>query len=179
MLNKDNSIIPKIKKFQDNMKRIQKNTDDKIPELTISSQDPKQVNMPNRPIEDKAHNVKENLKAPKMGYKLLKALEVPEEELPTNNQPVEEIVEASVGGKTRFKTPPFLLTFEILNHKVHNFLVDSASSVNVMSLSVCKKINGQPKPTTWQVTQLDRTNVKVVGETEDVLICLSTNEKIC
>jgi len=27
---------------------------------------------------------------------LLKALEVPEEELPTNNQPVEEIVEASV-----------------------------------------------------------------------------------
>ena len=38
LLNKDNSIIPKIKKFQDNMKKIQKNnTDDKIPELTISS----------------------------------------------------------------------------------------------------------------------------------------------
>ena len=103
LLNKDNSIIPKSKKFQDNMKKIQKNNiDDKIPELTISSQDPKQVNMPTRPIEDKADNVKENLKAPKMGYELLKALEVPEEELPTNNQPVEEIVEASVGGKTRF-----------------------------------------------------------------------------
>ena len=42
LLNKDNSILPKIKKFQDNMKKIQKNnTDDKIPELTISSQDPK------------------------------------------------------------------------------------------------------------------------------------------
>ena len=80
---------------------------------------------------------------------MLKALEVPEEELPTNNQPLEEIVEASVGVKARFKTPPFLLTFEILNHNVHNFLVDLGSAVNVMPLSVNKKINGQPKPTTW------------------------------
>ena len=48
-----------------------------------------------------------------------------------------------------------------------------------MPLSVCKKINGQPKPTTWQVTQLDRTNVKVVGEMEDVLIRLSDNENMC
>ena len=86
---------------------------------------------------------------------MLKALEVPEEELPTNNQPVEEIVEASMGGKARFKTPPFLLTFEILNHKVNNYLVDSRSVVKVIPFSVCKKINGQPKPTTWQVTQLD------------------------
>ena len=79
------------------MKRIQKNnTDDEIPKLTISSQDPKQVK-----IEDKVDNVKEYLKAP----------EGPEEKLPTNNQPIEEIVKASVGGKTRFKTPPFLLTW--------------------------------------------------------------------
>ena len=42
LLNKYNSILPKIKKFQDNMKKIQKNNiADKIPELTISSQDPK------------------------------------------------------------------------------------------------------------------------------------------
>ena len=132
-----------------------------------------------RPIEDKADNIKENFKALEMAYELLKTLEVPEEELPTNNQLVEEIVEASVGGNTRFKTPPFLLTFEILNHKVHNCLVDSGSAVNVMPLSVCKKINGQTKPTTQQVTQLDKTNVKVVGEMEDVLIRLSANEKIC
>ena len=81
----------------------------------------------------------------------MKALEVPEEELPTNNQPIEEIVEASVGGKTRFKTPPFLLTLEILSHNVHNCLVDSRSLVNVMQLAVCKRINGQPKPTDWAV----------------------------
>ena len=128
--------------------------------------------MPIRPIEDKADNVKKNLKAPEMGYELLKSLEVPKEELPTNNQPIEEIVEASVGGKTRFKTPPFLLTLEILNHNVHNCLVDSGLSVNVMPLAVCKNINGQPKPTTWEFTQLDRTNLKVVGEMEDVMIRL-------
>ena len=68
MLNKDNSIIPKIKKFQDNMKKIQKNnTIEKIPKFTSTSQDSKQVNMPVKPIEDKFDNVKENLKAPKMG----------------------------------------------------------------------------------------------------------------
>ena len=86
---------------------------------------------------------------PQQKEKLLKALEVPEDELPTNNQPVEEIVEASVGGKARFKTPPFLLTFEILNHNVHNCLVESGSVVNFMPLLVYKKINAQPKPTTW------------------------------
>ena len=67
LVNKDNSILPKIKKLQENVKKLRKNnTNDKIPEPTISSQDPKQVNMPTKPIEDKAGNVKENLKAPKV-----------------------------------------------------------------------------------------------------------------
>ena len=97
---------------------------------------------------------------PQQKERLLKALEIPEEKLPTNSQPKEEeIGEVSVGGKPKCKTPPFLLTFEIFNHNVHNCLVDSGASVNVMPLSVCKKINGQPKPSTWQVIQLDRTNV--------------------
>ena len=48
-----------------------------------------------------------------------------------------------------------------------------------MPLLVYKKINGQPKPSTWQVIQLDRTTVKVIGEMEDVLIRLSANEKVC
>ena len=64
LINKDNSILPKIKKFQDNMKKIQKNnTAEKIVEFTISSQDPKQVNIPAKPIEYKVGNAKENLKA--------------------------------------------------------------------------------------------------------------------
>ena len=117
---------------------------------------------------------------PQQKEKLLKALEVPEENLPIDNEPEEEeIGEASVGGKSKCKTPPFLLTFEIFKDNMHNCLVESGESVNVMPLSVCKKINGQPKPSTWQVIQLDRTNVKVTGELEDVLIRLSSNEKVC
>ena len=64
----------------------------------------------------------------------------PEEEMPIENQPVEEEVEAI--GEQKARTPPFLLNLEMLNHKVHNCLVDSGSSVNVMPLAVCKKING-------------------------------------
>ena len=102
---------------------------------------------------------------------MLKALEVLEENLPTDNQPEEEeIGEASVGGKSKCKTPPFLLTFEFFNHNVHNCLVDSRASVNVMPLLVCKKINEQPKPSIWHIIQLDRIAVKVIGEMEDVLI---------
>ena len=48
-----------------------------------------------------------------------------------------------------------------------------------MPLSVCKQINGQPKPTTGQVLQLDKIAVKVIGEMEDVLIRLSTDERVC
>ena len=62
---------------------------------------------------------------------------------------------------------------------MHNCLVDSGASVKVMPLSVCKKINGQPKPKTSQVIQLDRSAVKVIGEMEDVLIRLSADERVC
>ena len=79
---------------------------------------------------------------PHQKEKLLKTLEVLEEEIPTNNQPEEEIGEASVGGKSKYKTPAFLLTFEIFNYNVHNCLVGSGESVNIMPWSVCKKING-------------------------------------
>lgn len=43
--------------------------------------------------------------------------------------------------------PPFMLTFEILNFNVHNFLVHSSVSINVMPLYVVKKIN-----TKWDKT---------------------------
>ena len=48
-----------------------------------------------------------------------------------------------------------------------------------MPLSVYKRINGQPKPSTWKVVQLDRKSVKVIGEMEDVLVRLSLNDKVC
>ena len=121
------------------------------------------------------------VKLPQQKERLLKALEASDERLPIDNRPEEEeeIGETTIGGKSKRKHPPFLLTFEIFNHNVHNFLVDSGASVNVMPISVCKRINGQPKPSTWRVVQLDRMNVKVIGEMEDVLVCLSPNSKVC
>ena len=62
---------------------------------------------------------------------------------------------------------------------MHNYLVDSGASANVMPLLVCKRINGQPKPFNGKIIQLDRTTMKVVGEMEDVLIRLSADERVC
>ena len=133
LVNKDNSILSKINKLQENVRKQPKNkVDTEVSKITITNQDPKKINMPVKPMEDQVGDGKENIKIP----------EEPEEELPTENQPMEEVVEAIGEEKTRFKTPPFLLTLEILNHKVHNCLVDSGSSGNVMPLAVCKKING-------------------------------------
>ena len=53
MIKEDRSILPKIKRLQENVKKIQKSTTaDKIPEFTITSQDPKQISIPVKPIEE-------------------------------------------------------------------------------------------------------------------------------
>ena len=70
----------------------------------------------------------------------------------------------------------FLLTFEIFNRNVHNCMVDSGASSNVMPLSV-QKLNAEVKPY-LKIIQLDRTNVKVIGELKNVLVRLSSNPKV-
>ena len=132
-------MLPKIKRLQKNVKKFQNSSSaNKILELTISSQNPRQINMPTNPNEEKINNVKSNLTEHKMDYdivedikrvrenislfemcnvpqqkeKILKALEVSEERLPTDNQQQEEeIGEPIMGGKPKSKNPPFLLTF--------------------------------------------------------------------
>ena len=61
---------------------------------------------------------------------------------------------------------------------MHNCLVDSGASCNVMPLSLCKNINGQPTPSSCKIIQLDRSAVKVIGEMKDVLIRLSADERV-
>lgn len=39
--------------------------------------------------------------------------------------------------------PPFLLTFEIFSYNVHNCLVNSGASMNVIILSIAKKVNAK------------------------------------
>ena len=85
---------------------------------------------------------------------------------------------ALIGRKSQSQTPPFLLTFDIFNRNVHNCLVDSGASSNVMPYSVCKKLNAQPHIFKTKTIQLDLSHVKVLGELKDVLIHLSSNSKV-
>jgi hypothetical protein len=79
---------------------------------------------------------------------------------------------------THKNVPPFLLTFEIFNRNVHNFMVDSGASSNMMPWSVCQKINAKVELSTLKIIQLDWTNVKVICELKNVLIRLSSNPKV-
>ena len=83
-----------------------------------------------------------------------------------------------IGRKSRSQTPPFLLTFEIFNQNVHNCLVDSRASSNVMPYSICKKLNAELQMSKIKIIQLDKSHVKVFGELKDVLIRLSSNSKV-
>jgi hypothetical protein len=71
--------------------------------------------------------------------------------------------------------PPFLLTFEVLNINLHNRLVDSGVSSNVISLAICNKLGVIPLKSDNHVIHLDRTQVKVMGELKDVMIWIVTH----
>ena len=47
-----------------------------------------------------------------------------------------------------------------------------------MSFSVCRRPNAKYTPCEKQITQLDRSNVKELGEIKDVLIRLASNPSI-
>ena len=71
-LKEDNSILPKIKKLQENMNKVKNITSTvKIHVFVISSQDPEKVNTPLNPTESKTDNVKKNLKEHEMGYDIV------------------------------------------------------------------------------------------------------------
>jgi len=73
---------------------------------------------------------------------------------------------------------PFLLTYEIFNFNVHNFLTDLGVSCNIMPFSVFQKIIVVSKMTKNRTIQLDRTYIKVKGEFKYVLIRLSSNRRV-
>ena len=57
-------------------------------------------------------------------------------------------------------------------------MVDSSASSNLMPLSVCQKINAKVQPSSLKIIQLDRTNVKVIGELKNVLVRLCSDPKV-
>ena len=86
---------------------------------------------------------------------------------------------ALIGGRSRSHTPPFLLTYEVFNKKLHNCLVDSGASSNILPKSICAKLNIQPKKFVVCIVQLDRSQVELIGELNQVTIRLSSNPKVC
>jgi hypothetical protein len=83
-----------------------------------------------------------------------------------------------IGDKYGSNTPPFLLTFDIFNINVHNYLVYLGASSNTMSYSMCKKLKIDPNNYSIQIVQLDRSNVKVLEEFKSILIRLSSNPNV-
>ena len=71
--------------------------------------------------------------------------------------------------------PPFLLMFEVFNRNLHNCLVDYGASSNVMPLAICNKLGVVPLKSDNHVIQLDRTQVKVMGELKYVMIRIATH----
>ena len=151
--------------MQENVKRQgDANVEDKKPKITTADQETEPVNEPVKIVEEQVGVNEGNTEE-------IKELK---KDITTENQSGEE-----GSWEEKAKTPPFILTLEMLDHNVHNCLVDSGSSINVMPLEVCKNINGQPESIAWEVTQLDSTGVKVVGEMKNVLIRFAANNKIC
>ena len=83
---------------------------------------------------------------PQQRRKLLESFDPQPSRSQDDIQSDKEIHEDSTRGKSKSQTLPFLLSFDIFNHNVHNCLVDFGASSNVMPLSVCRKINGRPTP---------------------------------
>jgi len=86
---------------------------------------------------------------------------------------------ALIGERSRSHTPPFLLTYEVFNKNLHNRLVDSGASSNILLKSICAKLNVQPQKSAVRIVQLDRSQVKVISELNQVTITLSSNPKVC
>ena len=57
-------------------------------------------------------------------------------------------------------------------------MVDSGASSNVIPLSICQRSNVKYTLCETQTTQLDCSNVKVLGEIKDVLIRMASNPSI-
>lgn len=80
--------------------------------------------------------------------------------------------------EANFVCPPFLISFEIFNCNVHNCMVDSGTTANVMPLSIAKNINAQWSKTSAQIIQHDRTSVLAIGELRNVIIRLSHDGRV-
>lgn len=64
----------------------------------------------------------------------------------------------------KLETPPFLTTIRIFGENLHNYLLDSRASTNVIPLAICKALRIVPTPPRRKVTQLGKIEVNIVGK---------------
>ena len=60
--------------------------------------------------------------------------------LPKMNRKLQDVSAAMIGRKSKSMAPPFLITFEIFNMNVHNFLVEFGASSTIMLYAVAKRL---------------------------------------
>ena len=80
--------------------------------------------------------------------------------------------------KGKIEVPVFLLNVRIFGKNLHNFLVDSGASTNVMPMGVCKKLGLSPINPDKRVVQLDKFEVKVIGELLNVHMQLVLESRV-
>ena len=86
------------------------------------------------------------------------------------NRNPQDVSAAMIGNKSKSMTPPFLITFEILNMNVHNCVVNSSASSTMMLYTITKRLHVIPEKTGTRIMQIDRTNAKVIRVLKYVLI---------
>lgn len=114
---------------------------------------------------------------------------------PVNNKEavkVEEIVElTNFGVKTKqvHMTPmvyyqgrdeptPFLLLVRIFGKLIHNYLIDSGASSNIMPLIIFRRVEVTPLGSNKRVTQLDKVELSVIGELHNIHMQLASDPRM-
>ena len=80
--------------------------------------------------------------------------------------------------KDKVEVPPFLLSIKIYGKNIHNYLINSRASCNVMPLSIVQRLGVSTQPSNQIVIHLDKIEVKVIGVLKDVWIQLTVDPQI-
>lgn len=76
------------------------------------------------------------------------------------------------------KNLAFLLSLEIYGKNLHNCLIDSDASRNVIPYSIWQKLGLKLARTNNKIIQLDKIEVNVIGKLKNVYVQLSANPRI-
>ena len=114
---------------------------------------------------------------------------------PVNNkekvkkEEITQTIDFGVKPKQACKTPvvyyqgkeepaPFLLSVRMFGKLLHNCLIDSGASSNVMPLNICRRLGITPLDSNRRVTQLDKTEIPVVGELHNIHMQLASDPRM-